>query len=141
MTSNVPRPRDGARAAATMRGRAGRAKRPAPVCRVVAATCAGWNFTAEATEISPRFRNDNGFVEQAGARILQTELIRRWGEVAVPGPAASTPTSSRPTCGCSTRARWPTGLACRAGGPSRACVHPGIWLVAARNTEAWVQWN
>ncbi|MFT3954159.1 MAG: DUF5916 domain-containing protein [Piscinibacter sp.] len=46
----------------------------------------GWNLTAEATEVSPRFRNDNGFVEQAGVRILQSELIRRWGEVALPGP-------------------------------------------------------
>ncbi|TXC67172.1 hypothetical protein FSC37_20040 [Piscinibacter aquaticus] len=47
---------------------------------------ADWALSAEATEVSPRFRNDNGYLEQAGARVLQTELIRRWGEVEVPGP-------------------------------------------------------
>lgn len=97
----------------------------------------GWNLTAEATEVSPRFRNDNGFVEQAGARILETELIRRWGEVDVPGPLAfsahefetylwlqhKSTLADREVPGGQTIGRY---------------AHAGIWLVASRNTEAWV---
>ncbi len=97
----------------------------------------GWNLTAEATEVSPRFRNDNGFVEQAGARVLQTELIRRWGEVAVPGPLAfsahefetylwmqhKSTVADHDVPGGQTIGRY---------------AHAGIWLAASRNTEAWV---
>lgn len=35
-------------------------------------------------DVSPRFRNDNGFVEQAGVRRVEAEVVRRWGEVSSP---------------------------------------------------------
>jgi hypothetical protein len=42
----------------------------------------GWILNALMREISPRFRNDNGFVEQSGVRRVEGEINRRWGEVA-----------------------------------------------------------
>jgi hypothetical protein len=97
----------------------------------------GWNFTAEASQTSPRFRNDNGFVEQAGVRHLQAEVIRRWGEVALPGFTAYefetfVWTEERRTLA-------DAGRAVAGGETVTRRVHPGIWLVAARNTEAWLR--
>ena len=43
----------------------------------------------------------------------QTELIRRWGEMALPGRSPSRPTSSRPTVGRSVAPRWPMALSGR----------------------------
>lgn len=100
---------------------------------------ADWNLSAEATEISPRFRNDNGYLEQAGARILQTELIRRWGEVEVPGPLGFDAHEFETYLWVQHRGTLADGAAVPGGLTVLRQVHPGIWLIAARNTEAWVQ--
>ena len=97
----------------------------------------GWNFTAEASRTSPRFRNDNGFVDQAGVQSLQTEVIRRWGEVALPGFTAhefETFVWVQERRALADPARGVAG-----GETVTRRIHPGIWLVAARNTEAWLQ--
>lgn len=96
----------------------------------------GWNFTAEATEVSPRFRNDNGFVEQAGVRIVESELIRRWGAVSVPGPLVFDAHEFETYLWVQHKGT----LADRdvPGGQTIArSAHAGIWLAAARNSEAW----
>ncbi len=98
----------------------------------------GWNFTAEATEISPKFRNDNGFVEQAGARILQTELIRRWGEVQVPGPVGFKAHEFETYLWLQHKSTM-ADAAVPGGQTIGRYAHPGIWLAASRNTEASVQ--
>lgn len=98
-----------------------------------------WNLSAEATEVSPRFRNDNGYLEQAGARILQTELIRRWGELAVPGPLGFDAHEFETYLWVQHRGTLADGAAVPGGLTVLRNVHPGIWLIAARNTEAWVQ--
>lgn len=100
---------------------------------------ADWNLSAEATEVSPRFRNDNGYLEQAGARILQTELIRRWGEVEVPGPLGFEAHEFETYLWVQHRGTLADGAAVPGGLTVLRQVHPGIWLIAARNTEAWVQ--
>ena len=43
-----------------------------------------WIANVVFNEVSPRFRNDNGFVEQAGVRRSEVEVVRRWGEVNAP---------------------------------------------------------
>ncbi len=98
----------------------------------------GWNLTAEATEISPRFRNDNGFLEQTGVRMLQTELIRRWGEVALPGPFAIQAHEFETYLWAQHRSTLADG-AQAAGQTVLRYLRPGLWLLASRNTEAWVQ--
>jgi Domain of unknown function (DUF5916) len=40
-----------------------------------------WILNALVREVSPRFRNDNGFVAQSGIRTVESEINRRWGEV------------------------------------------------------------
>ena len=98
----------------------------------------GWNLTAEATEVSPKFRNDNGFVDQAGVRTLQAELIRRWGQVGVPGPW---PFSAHEfeTYLWTQHKRTLADTGVPGGQTISRALHPGIWLVSSRNTEAWVQ--
>jgi len=96
----------------------------------------GWNFTAEMSRTSPRFRNDNGFVGQAGVRVLQGEVIRRFGEQALPGFIAHdfefyAWAQQQDTVG--DEARGVVG-----GETISRKFHPGVWLTASRNTEAWV---
>lgn len=99
----------------------------------------GWNWTAEATEISPDFRNHNGFVEQAGVRILESELIRRWGEVELPGPLGFTAHEFENYLWWQHKLTLPDPARGIPGGQTVArSWHPGVWLAAARNTEAWV---
>ncbi len=98
----------------------------------------GWNFNAEATEISPRFRNDNGFFEQTGVRILQTEIIRRWGEVAMPRPLSFQAHEFETYLWMQHRSTLADGA--QPGGQTvLRYAHPGVWLAASRNTEAWLQ--
>jgi hypothetical protein len=100
----------------------------------------GWNFTAEASRTSPRFRNDNGFVEQAGVQVLQGEVIRRWGEAALPlGFTAYEFENYLWVRQKGTLADPVTGVA--GGEVISRQIHPGLWMAAARNTEAWVQWR
>jgi hypothetical protein len=100
----------------------------------------GWNITAEAVRTSPDFRNDNGFVYQAGVQRLQTEIIRRFGEVAVFGQAGFTAYELEGYLWAeqiTTLADERHGVA--GGELVSRLLHPGVWLVAARNTEAWMQ--
>ena len=97
----------------------------------------GWNFTAEASEVSPRFRNDNGFVDQAGVRSVQTEVIRRFGETALPGFTAYEFEAFVWAQHRSAVADPRDGV--EGGQTVSRRLHPGIWLVASRNTEAWAQ--
>jgi hypothetical protein len=97
----------------------------------------GWNWTAEATEISPGFRNRNGFLDQAGVRVLQSELIRRWGEVEVSGPLPFTAHEFEHFLWWQHKLTLADPARGVPGGQTVARYwHPGIWLVAARNTEA-----
>ena len=97
----------------------------------------GWNFTAEASEVSPRFRNDNGFVDQAGVRSVQTEVIRRFGETALPGFTAY---EFEAFVWAQHRSAVADSRDGAEGGQTVSRrLHPGIWLVASRNTEAWAQ--
>ena len=97
----------------------------------------GWNVTAEASEVSPRFRNDNGFVDQAGVRSVQTEVIRRFGETQLPGFTAYEFEAFVWAQHRSTVADPQGGMA--GGETVSRRIHPGVWLVASRNTEAWAQ--
>ena len=96
----------------------------------------GWNFTAEATHTSPRFRNDNGFVDQAGASMLQAEVIRRYGEAAFLGFSADEFENYLWVQQKNALANPARGVA--GGELISRLIHPGLWLAAARNTEAWV---
>ncbi|MBT9528501.1 MAG: carbohydrate binding family 9 domain-containing protein [Rhizobacter sp.] len=103
----------------------------------------GWNITAELSDVSPRFRNDNGFVEQAGVRTLKTELIRRFGEreLAPLGAwSAFTAYEFEATLALEQRSALRDADAGIAGGETvLRHIHPGLWWVAALNTEAWLQ--
>lgn len=95
----------------------------------------GWNFDVKATEISPRFRNDNGFVDQAGVRFFEAEILRRYGETALPGFTAHEFEFYLWTMGKTALA----DAGVRGGETVARLVHPGLWLIADRNTEAWAQ--
>ena len=103
----------------------------------------GWSFTAEASRTSPRFRNDNGFVDQAGVRVLQAEVIRRHGEVALPGFTAYEFENYLWVQQKNAVADPGTGVSAGVAGGELVSrlMHPGIWLTAGRNTEAWLQLN
>ena len=89
----------------------------------------GWNLTAEATEISPRFRNDNGFLEQTGVRIRRPSSSgagARWRCPAVrhPGPRVrDLPVAQhRSTLADGAQAAGQTVL---------RYLRPGLWLLAS----------
>lgn len=97
----------------------------------------GWTFSADLLETSPRFRNDNGFVEQAGVRGFEAEVIRRFGEAQLPGFTAHEFELFFAVEHWQTLADARAGIA---GGETIARrLHPGIWLAAARDTQAWLQ--
>lgn len=99
-----------------------------------------WIATVILNDVSPRFRNDNGFVEQSGVRRAEFELVRRWGEVNAPAMLGfsahefetyswlqQVDTLDDPAQGVAghqtVSRRW----------------HPGIWWVGPLNGEGWVQ--
>ncbi len=96
-----------------------------------------WIVNADFDDIAPRFRNDNGFVDQAGVRRFEGELIRRWGEVS----ALGIDTHEFETY------LWTEQVAARAdavGGVAQGQTverrwHPGIWFAGPRNSEGWAQ--
>jgi hypothetical protein len=103
----------------------------------------GWNLTAELSEVSPRFRNDNGFVEQAGVRTLKSEIIRRFGEreLAPLGSwSAFTAYEFEATLELEQRSALRDPARGIAGGETvLRNINPGLWWVAAFNTEAWLE--
>ncbi len=100
-----------------------------------------WRVKADLTRISPRFRNDNGFVEQAGVDHAEVEIARRLGELDLGALQAnefefflwsehtSTLADTSPVAGPAVAAdqmierRW----------------HPGIWWAGARASEGWAR--
>jgi hypothetical protein len=97
-----------------------------------------WNLTAEASHVSPRFRNDNGFVDQAGIRSLQAEAVRRYGETQLPGFTAY---EFETFVWAQQRSALADAVnpAIAPGEIVTRRVHAGVWLAASHNTEAWVQ--
>jgi hypothetical protein len=96
-----------------------------------------WNVSAEFVDTDPRFRNDNGFVEQAGVRRLQAEVIRRWGEQRF-GPLVAHDFETY--LWVETRqVRDDPGAGVTGGETIQRQVHAGIWGTAPLNSEAWAQ--
>jgi Domain of unknown function (DUF5916) len=94
-----------------------------------------WAVNVDVNQIAPRFRNDNGFVEQAGVRHFEGELIRRWGEVPFLGIEAHEFETYLWTEQVVTRDDPAAGIA---GGQVVARRwHPGIWFAGPRNGEGW----
>ncbi len=101
-----------------------------------------WNLTAETSHVSPRFRNDNGFVDQAGVRSLQAEAVRRYGETKLPGFTAyefETFVWAQQRNALADVSKNAANPAITAGEVVTRRVHTGVWLAASHNTEAWVQ--
>ncbi len=96
-----------------------------------------WIVNADFDDIAPRFRNDNGFVEQAGVRRFEGELIRRWGEASALGMSAHEFETYLWTEQIVTRDDRSAGIA---GGQTVARRwHPGLWFAGPRNSEGWLQ--
>jgi hypothetical protein len=96
-----------------------------------------WIVNAEVNDIAPRFRNDNGFVEQAGVRRFEGELIRRWGEVGALGFEAHEFETYLWTEQVVTRDDAAAGIT--GGQVVERRWHPGIWFAGPRNSEGWLQ--
>jgi Domain of unknown function (DUF5916) len=94
-----------------------------------------WVVNADVNDIAPRFRNDNGFVEQAGVRHFEGELIRRWGEVRALGVDAHEFETYLWTEQVVTRDDPAAGIA--GGQVVQRRWHPGIWFAGPRNSEGW----
>jgi hypothetical protein len=95
----------------------------------------GWIVNAEFDDIGPRFRNDNGFVEQAGVRRVEAEVIRRWGEVRALGVEAHEFETYLWT-------EQAQAVEDGAGGVDHAQTvarrwHGGIWFAGPLNSEGW----
>ncbi len=96
-----------------------------------------WIVNLDIDDISPRFRNDNGFVEQAGVQSIEAELIRRWGETELAGLTAHEFETYLWTKQVVTRSDAVLGIG---GGQYVARrFHPGIWFVGPLNSEGWAQ--
>jgi hypothetical protein len=97
----------------------------------------GWTFTAEAGRTSPRFRNDNGFVEQAGLRLWQAEVIRRFGAVDWPLVTAHEFEVFLWQQHKHTLADGAQGVP--GGELMTRLIHPGVWWAASRQSEGWLR--
>jgi hypothetical protein len=96
-----------------------------------------WIVNADYDDISPRFRNDNGFVDQAGVRRFEGELIRRWGEQAIGTLQAREFETYLWTQHARAREDATLGVA-REQTVARRW-RPGIWFVGPMNSEGWMQ--
>ncbi len=104
-----------------------------------------WRFEANATRISPRFRNDNGFVDQAGVQVLEGEMVRRLGErdlgwftadefdLYLWGQHVGTLADARPEEGDPVPGHQTVSRSLK----------PGIWWAGERASEGWaeLQWQ
>jgi Domain of unknown function (DUF5916) len=93
----------------------------------------GWIVNADFDDIAPRFRNDNGFVDQAGVRRAEVEVVRRWGEQF----GAHEFETYLWTEQVVTRDDAASGIA--GGQYVERRWHPGIWFAGPRNSEGWAQ--
>jgi hypothetical protein len=104
-----------------------------------------WIVNADLNDIAPRFRNDNGFVEQAGVRRIEAEVIRRWGEAGAFGIEAHEFETYLWTEQIVTRDDAAAGIAGgqvverRTSARDARRWHPGIWFAGPRNSEGWLQ--
>ena len=97
-----------------------------------------WIANVSLNEVSPRFRNDNGFLGQAGVRRVEGELIRRWGEVALPvGFTAHEFESYSWQQHVGTVADALNGI--DGGQTVSRRWHPGIWFAGPRNSDGYLQ--
>ena len=96
-----------------------------------------WIVNADVNDIAPRFRNDNGFVEPAGVRRFEGELIKRWGETSAFGFDAHEFETYLWTEQVVTRDDAANGIV--GGQYVERRWHPGIWFAGPRNSEGWVQ--
>lgn len=95
-----------------------------------------WIVNLDLDDISPRFRNDNGFVDQAGVRRAELEVVRRWGEATLPGFVAHEFETFVWTRHVATRADAAAGIT---GGQTVSTQwHPGIWFAGPRGSEGFV---
>jgi len=98
---------------------------------------ADWVANVIVDEVSPRFRNDNGFVDQAGVRRVEAELIRRWGEMPMPGFIAHEFETYLWTRQIATVDDAAAGVT--AGQLVARRWHPGFWFAGPLNSEGWMQ--
>jgi hypothetical protein len=96
---------------------------------------AGWGLNAEWQRTAPGFRNDNGFVEQAGVDRMMVEWIGRHGELAL-GPWHAHELET--FVWIEQRQALDDALSGIAAQTVTRRVHPGLWWTADRNVEAWV---
>ena len=97
-----------------------------------------WIANLNLNEVSPRFRNDNGFLGQAGIQRVEGELIRRWGEVDLPvGFTAHEFETYSWQQHVGTLADAQNGIA--GGQTVSRRWHPGLWFAGPRNSDGYVQ--
>lgn len=96
-----------------------------------------WIVNFDFDDLSPRFRNDNGFVDQAGVRRIEAEVIRRWGEAQAFGFDAHEFETYLWTQQVATRHDAAAGVAGDQMVARRW--HPGIWFAGPLNSEGWIQ--
>ncbi len=95
-----------------------------------------WVVNTTLRDVSPRFRNDNGFVEQSGVRRFEGEVIRRWGEVAV-GPVSAHEFETF-LWTQHTRALEDAANAVTNAQTQSVRWHGGIWWAGSRNSEGFI---
>lgn len=93
----------------------------------------GWIINALLRDVSPRFRNDNGFVEQSGVRRVEGELNRRWGELALGAFEAHEFETFLWTQYTQAQRDAASGIA--APHTQSARWHAGIWWAGPKNSE------
>lgn len=98
-----------------------------------------WIVNLDVDDLSPRFSNDNGFVDQAGVRRVEAEVIRRWGQtrLAPLGFTAHEFETYLWTQQVLTRDDPAEGVA--GGQLVVRRWHPGLWFAGPLNSEGWVQ--
>jgi hypothetical protein len=96
-----------------------------------------WIVNVDFDDLSPHFVNDNGFVDQAGVRRVEAELIRRWGAAKLAAIDAHEFETFLWTQQVVTRDDAAAGIA---GGQlvSRKW-RPGVWFAGPLNSEGWAQ--
>jgi Domain of unknown function (DUF5916) len=96
-----------------------------------------WIVNFDFDDLSPRFANDNGFVDQAGVRRVEVEVIRRWGPNPLWGLDAHEFESYLWTQQVATREDRAAGI--QGGRAVSRKWHPGFWFAGPLNSEGWVQ--
>jgi hypothetical protein len=96
-----------------------------------------WIVNADYDDVSPRFRNDNGFVDQAGVRRFEGEVIRRWGQRSF-GPLHAHEFETYLLTEQVRAHKDATMGVLREQTVARRW-HPGIWFAGPLNSEGWLE--